>query len=87
MSFKRIVVAVGSAQMLTLFVAFPLPASAQLKAAAVKSESEQQAARNKVELERCKRTWDPSTQMSRQEWATTCKRMVKDPQGWFNKPF
>src|SRR5262245_3626226 len=36
---------------------------------------------------RCLATWDRSSQMSRREWRETCKRVVKNNPGLYNKPF
>ena len=38
-------------------------------------------------MSRCMATWDPSTQMSKQEWRKTCKRTVKKNPGLYSKPF
>ena len=38
-------------------------------------------------MSRCMATWDPSTQMSKQAWRETCKRMVKENPGLYSKPF
>jgi hypothetical protein len=38
-------------------------------------------------MSRCMATWGPSTQMSKQEWRATCKRVVKRHPGLYNKPF
>jgi hypothetical protein len=38
-------------------------------------------------MSRCMATWDSSTQMSKQEWRTTCKRTVRENPGLYNKPF
>jgi hypothetical protein len=39
------------------------------------------------DMSRCMATWDPSTQMSKQEWRETCKRTVKKNPGLYSKPF
>jgi hypothetical protein len=38
-------------------------------------------------MTRCLATWDRSSQMSRREWKETCKRVVKNNPGLYNKPF
>ena len=38
-------------------------------------------------MARCLATWDRSSQMSRREWRQTCKRVVKNNPGLYNKPF
>jgi hypothetical protein len=38
-------------------------------------------------MARCMATWDRSSQMSKREWKQTCKRVVKNNPGLYNKPF
>ena len=38
-------------------------------------------------MSRCLATWDPTSQMSKQEWRQTCKRVVKENPGLYSKPF
>ena len=38
-------------------------------------------------MDRCMATWSPSTQMSKREWKDSCKRVVKNNPGLYNKPF
>jgi hypothetical protein len=38
-------------------------------------------------MARCLATWDRSTQMSKREWKETCRRVVKNNPGLYNKPF
>ena len=38
-------------------------------------------------LRRCLATWDRTSGMSKQEWKSTCKRVVKENPGLYSKPF
>jgi hypothetical protein len=38
-------------------------------------------------MSRCLATWDRTSQMSKQEWRQTCKRVVKENPGLYSKPF
>jgi hypothetical protein len=38
-------------------------------------------------MSRCLATWDRSSQMSKQEWKKTCRRVVKQNPGLYDKPF
>jgi hypothetical protein len=38
-------------------------------------------------MKRCLATWDRSSQMSKQEWKKTCKRVVRENPGLYDKPF
>jgi hypothetical protein len=46
-----------------------------------------QKVRTTSPMARCLATWDRSSQMSRQEWKQTCRRVVKNNPGLYNKPF
>jgi hypothetical protein len=46
-----------------------------------------QTVRASSAMTRCLATWDRSSQMSRREWRETCKRVVKNNPGLYNKPF
>jgi hypothetical protein len=46
-----------------------------------------QKVRTTSPMARCVATWDRSSQMSRQEWKQTCRRVVKNNPGLYNKPF
>ena len=46
-----------------------------------------QKVRTTSPMARCLATWDRSSQMSRQEWKQTCKRVVKNNPGLYNKAF
>jgi hypothetical protein len=59
----------------------PLVAQAQVpKQKDAKTES-------KSALTRCIETWDPQTQMSKQEWTDTCKRTTKEYPSLYDKPY
>ena len=38
-------------------------------------------------MARCMATWDRSSQMSKRVWKQTCRRVVKNNPGLYNKPF
>jgi hypothetical protein len=38
-------------------------------------------------ISRCLATWDRTSGMSKKQWKTTCKRVVKENPGLYSKPF
>ena len=38
-------------------------------------------------MNRCLATWDRTSGMSKRQWKTTCKRVVKENPGLYSKPF
>ena len=41
----------------------------------------------KSPMTRCMESWQPATQMSKQEWKKTCERVVKENPELYSKPF
>ena len=75
--------AVGLSTFLVALVQVPGPSIAQAQVA------QQRAGKvgAKSAMSRCMATWDRSAQMPKQEWKDTCKRVIKENPGLYNKPF
>ena len=72
-----------------------VPASGQCPGGAITAFSDEALLQQKTletvratsPMARCLATWDRSSQMSRRVWRQTCKRVVKNNPGLYNKPF
>lgn len=80
------------ASLLIAGVAFPLVGAVRAEPslpALTKADRQQNVHRVRAAsaMARCLATWDRSSQMSRREWKETCRRVVKNNPGLYNKPF
>ena len=79
------------ASLLLTGVSLPLPGSVRAEPSQPSLTKPPQQTLEKVRatsaMSRCLATWDRSSQMSRRVWRQTCKRVVKNNPGLYNKPF
>lgn len=80
------------ASLLLAGVSFPLPGSVRAEPSQPSLTKPYQqrtleTVRATSPMARCLATWDRSSQMSRRVWRQTCKRVVKNNPGLYNKPF
>ena len=61
-------------------IALQPPEIAEDKAIAVNEMTVREARAAAAALTECKQTWDPTTHMSKEEWAQTCRRVDDDRQ-------
>jgi hypothetical protein len=54
------------------------------QAGAAQKETKAEA---KSAMTRCLETWDPATQMSKQEWRASCERTTKENPNLYDKPY
>ena len=75
--------AVGLSTFLVTLAQVPGPSIAQVQVAQQRAGQ----AVAKSPMSRCMATWDRTAQMPKQEWKETCKRVIKENPGLYNKPF
>jgi hypothetical protein len=51
------------------------------------AQQKETRAEAKSAMTRCLETWDPATQMSKQEWKETCERTTKENPNLYDKPY
>jgi hypothetical protein len=73
--------AVGLPLFLVILVQFPDASCAQVQVA------QEGAGKAASSMRRCMATWDRSAQISKQEWMETCKRVIRENPGLYNKSF
>jgi hypothetical protein len=60
---------------------------AQLHTAQTQNVGRTGGAKASSPMSRCLATWDRTSQMTKQEWRQTCRRVVKENPGLYSKPF
>jgi hypothetical protein len=75
--------AVGLSIFLLTLVQVPASSIAQVQVAQQRGAK----AQPNSSMSRCMATWDRSAQMSKQEWKETCKRVIRENPGLYNKIF
>lgn len=60
---------------------------AQLYTAQTQNVGRTGGAKASSPMMRCLATWDRTSQMSKQEWRQTCRRVVKENPALYSKPF
>jgi hypothetical protein len=51
------------------------------------AQQKETKAEAKSAMTRCLETWDPATQMSKQEWKETCERTTRENPSLYDKPY
>jgi hypothetical protein len=51
------------------------------------AQQKETKAEAKSAMTRCLETWDPATQMSKQEWRASCERTTKENPNLYDKPY